>query len=317
MLLVVHADQLAEHLRRLLGVLDRPRERDRPAHRVRVLLQRHLLIAVDPEQKFAIRLLCLEHAVRASIELHRLNDKFKDILAQHLIASVLIGSRSDDQESYLFKLSLASSNITINCETSPMGPFRSAVFPPEKRGQFNGSLDGQLRTIRLKKGNELYESISEINSLGICETFNDYLANSAQRLSILELDQNKHGRGHGFGLWIEKLPQTTEADWRTFTNRFSNRDFFQSCLASSSDPDKIVTKLFDEGIQILAITKPKLTCSCNKDRIINALSTLPQKDLLDLFMDKSIETQCDYCHKVWTLTDADLKDLLPINSTQH
>lgn len=282
-----------------------------------MLIEDYILIAVDPNSRFAIRFLCLHHELEASLKLHRIDGDLQPVYAKFLMGSVLLGSRSDEQESSLFKLKLEQSELTINCEVSPFGVFRSAVFPFANKSKFNGQVKGELKVIQQLKQKQSYQSLTEAED-SVIWTFRNYLDRSLQSESEFHLSFDPQNLNRSFGLWVEKLPNTDVAEFRQFASRFKTPNFFSDSFAKSDDPDVIINHLFPEGIKILAVTKPKLSCSCNKQRILNGLATLSEAELVDMFMDgQGIETQCDYCHKIWSVSDEDVQDLIKGSSSVH
>ena len=277
----------------------------------------YILIAVDPQSRYAIRFISLENGLQSSLELHRIEAPLMAAYAEFVMGSVLLGSRADEQITSLFKLSLKHQDLTINCEVSPVGLFRSAVFPFKNKDQFTGDLTGELKVVQQLRDRQSYQSLTE-STHTVSEMFRNYLDRSMQSDSIFFLNFDESKPSKSYGLWLEKLPNTEMSDFKKFIKRFDNTEFFKSSFESNDDPDRIINHLFPEGIKILAVTKPKLQCSCSKQRIIDGLATLPTEDLVELFMDgQGIETQCDYCHTVWSISDQDVQELIKGNTSIH
>lgn len=278
----------------------------------------YLIIAVDPLARFAIRFASLKNAVKNTLTLHRTQGLLAQTLAEFIVGGILLGSRSDDQESYLYKLKFTHAALNINLEVNPRGAFRVALFPAEMSTQFTLPITGLLHADRLIQTKELYQSIATINPQGIQATLTDYLGQSLQRSSLIQINANLKDPTKNFGLWIEKLPETPESDWLIFKRRFDVVDFFKNSFAVSTDPDHIMNKLFPEGFKILAITKPRFDCGCSKERILKALVTLSESELIEIFMEGTgIVVNCDYCRKEWRVTDADVKSLIKTSSSVH
>ncbi|OVE81099.1 hypothetical protein BVY03_04680 [bacterium K02(2017)] len=279
------------------------------------MIKDYLLIGTDLDLKFAIRFLCLNEAIKTTIQSHQIGNNLNTLICEFILGSVILGSRADQQETTLFKLKFNNNPIMLNCEVSPRGEFRCAIFPWDKKDEYQNPPEGELRITRLNRDNQVYESILQIQKKGIINTFEHNLANSEQSDSILLIntdDNQKH-----YSLWINKLPDTSIEDWESFTKNFTPK-FFTECLQKSADPDVITKSLFKNGIKILAVTKPKLFCNCNKERVITGLKALPNEELVELFMEaKGIETQCEYCRKVWKVSDNEIKALIKMSSSLH
>lgn len=273
----------------------------------------YILISVNQTKVAAVRFISLQHLVQESIQTKRLNGSLAKPYAEFLTLCSLIGSRLKDQESTLFKLNIASSDITVNVEVSPKGPMRSAVFPLLNKKQFQLPIEGTLTVKRLKRDNQVYESVVEVKSEGILETMRNYLDQSEQSESVLMVNVSEDDHKKSFGLWVERLPETSKDDWQEFIKQF-DEDKFAEVVSRYEDPDKIVQSLFQHPIRILAVTKPRLQCTCSKEMIIAGLKSLPNEELVDMFMSgQGVETQCDYCQKVWSVSDQDIKNLLKIS----
>ena len=269
----------------------------------------YIIIATDLKNRFAIRLACLHHSLKKSLESHQMAKTLEPFYCNFVLASVLLGSRSDDLETYLFKLKLKDNPFHINAEVMPTGPFRTAIYPTENKNQFNGEITGELHVTRLKKNDELYQSMTALSPNNIQESFQHYINQSIQRDSLLILNGQNKNLDQNFGIWVECLPQTTQEDWLVLKNHLLSQNL-EALINQTTDPDKICNALFKNDFRILAVTQPRLECGCNKDKILGALQLLQTEELVELFIDgKGIETECDYCHKVWHVDDSEIKDL--------
>ena len=297
--------------------------------------QDYLLIAVDSKKQFAIRFLWLKHGVESSLALKKPPPSLATPYAEFLLASVLLGSRSEDKESVLYKLHLLPSHLRINCEVNPLGAFRSALFPQESLQAFDGALKGQLQVAILNKKDQVYSSVLEISN-GVPQTFEGYLTQSVQTASILRIHANTEYPNKNYALWIERLPQissevgesdhepnqvglsgdtTSSNDWSSLIERFSQKDFFERSFQETDDPDLILGDLLPFPFRILAVIKPRITCSCTLEAFERAIASLPREEVLELWMDsKPIESRCDYCGKLWTLDKKTIEPWLQTNS---
>lgn len=276
--------------------------------------QDYILIAVDQHKKFAIRFLSLQHTAKASLNLHQPDPSFAEHYLDFLLSSSILGSRQDDQESILFKMQIDDIPLTINCEVNSHGHMRSAFIPAKNKKEELTNLKGVLKIARLNKGDEVYESLVTLNG-NVQDSFRKYLHESVQTESVFYLNSDTNNLNKNYALWIEKLPNTSLTEWTSFIKDF-NDEFFQNSFSDTDDPDVIVNKLFSEPILILAVTKPRLTCSCSKDRILQALELLSHEDLTEIFMQgQGVETQCEYCEKTWQITDEELTKIMKMKNT--
>lgn len=278
----------------------------------------YLIIAVDSQKKYAIRFLSLPYVIQESLKLHEPGPVLAHVYAEFLLASTILGSRLDEQESILFKMKTAEGGLSVNCEVSPRGSMRSAIFPRENRAPESLDLTGFLKVVRLNSGNEVYESIVEMRGEGVQELVRKYLATSVQTHSLFFVNADVANLSDNYALWIEKLPGTPVKEWESFQSKYLQTDFFKKSFLGTDDPDVIIGRLFDDPISILAVTSPKLTCLCSKEKVVGALKLLSAEDLADIFMQgQGVSTECDYCRKTWQVTDEEVKKIMNVKPTLH
>lgn len=261
----------------------------------------YLLIAVDAQAKVAIRFARLDCLVSESLALHDLSDAdTRAHFSRFISGSVLLGSRQDEQLTLLFKMTFAGSEIRFNCETTSRGAARAAVFPRGATHALKNPGAALLRVVTLNRRGETYES--HVQSHDHQKIFSEYLATSQQSLSRICLpgvsahgDKNKH-----YSLWVESLPGTTVNEWQERTRGLT--DELWAAIEKIEDPDIIMNRLFPGGFRILAVTKPKLTCSCNAEKAADLLTLLTEQER-DELKDAGGRTviTCEYCQKEWVI----------------
>ncbi len=272
----------------------------------------YLIIATDINTKASVRFLSLQKGVKDSLELHKPEEKQSDDFAGFLMLSVLMGSLYSGQEATLFKLRDASGKAGYNAEVSPKGTFRSAIIgKADNRAILQ---KGQLKVVRVKKSQEVYQSVVQTKGSTILNAFRSYLKESEQTESLLFVHIDTKNFENNYSLWIDRLPGATEKEWLLITQKF-NDAYFNKSFANTEDPDQIIQSLFPEKVRILVVTKPVLYCSCSKERITEALKYLPEADLTDIFVKgEGVKTKCDYCHKEWVVTDEEMKEIMKSSS---
>lgn len=267
----------------------------------------YLLIGIDSKTRFVWRFLSLNNTLQHLLKVHQPPSTLHSSFCQFVLGAALLGSRHDEQQTTLFKLKLAETEIRFNCEVSPAGPLRAALFPKDMLGEFHGLFAGELSEHILQKNNQMYQSVMKIHSDGMLASWRHFLQQSKQSQSHLSLYENN---GHFYGLWIEKLPETSPSDWADFASTFGERRL-DHAIEASQDPDIIIQNLFGTEFKILKVEKPFFQCNCGKERILLGLASLPTADLVELFVDgKGIESRCDYCHKIHLISDEEVKEVI-------
>lgn len=273
--------------------------------------QDYILIAVDRRTRVSIRFAALNLLVTRSVRMKQPTPSIQTIYAPFLVNSVLLGSRYDQQITTLFKLQLGTGELTINCEVSPRGSVRSAIFSTTPSPPPDLPAGGSLHTVRLHDDQQQSTSVISLPSHDITAGFRDYLERSVPAPALLLTQAH-------YGLWIEKLPDTTEAQWQEWITPFRDGQRFTTAVTQSDDPDLMMQTLFAQDFRILAVTHPELTCSCSKEKILDALRSLPEDDMVALFMESNgLTSQCEYCQTEWKVSDAELRALLRGSAQVH
>jgi molecular chaperone Hsp33 len=64
-------------------------------------------------------------------------------------------------------------------------------------------------------------------------------------------------------------------------------------------------------IEVVREIDPKPFCPCSKDRMLATLATLPLKDLQELSSEnKDLNVVCDFCRTNYTITPADMQEII-------
>ena len=273
------------------------------------------LVCIDPQKRFSMRFLSLKNAVTQTLALKKPSASLGLFLAECILGSVLLGSRKSEQETTLFKYVLKDPKIRVNCEVTPVGGLRCAVYPAESRQVvLPESLDGTFNVAILNQDKELYESVIEFSQATAVEMFAEYTSLSQQTDCIMLLNGDVNDLTKNYGLLIEKLPGTSDQDWDDFQDRFADGEKFMESFKDTDDPDKMLNALFQNEYKVLHVMFPALTCSCSRERFTKAIELLSKEDLMELFVaNQGIVSQCEYCQKVWEASDKDIKRLLGIS----
>ncbi len=276
----------------------------------------YLLVCVDPQKRVAMRFLSLKHAITKTLQLKKPSRSLSLLMAQYVLGGVLIGNRASEKQSTLFKLVLTDPDVRLNCEVSPQGGFRCAIFPAASRGEeIPAELKGQLTVAALSQSEEVYESIIEFEGLGVLSMFEEYIMMSSQKEALFCLHADLDNLDKNYALWIEKLPGTSDEEWDEYKSRFAGGMRFLNSFKNTDDPDRMMEYLFDRNFKVLHVHYPELTCICSRERFVDAIKILPREDLLELFMqNQGITSQCEYCQQVWEVTDKEVRRFLKMGT---
>jgi molecular chaperone Hsp33 len=85
-------------------------------------------------------------------------------------------------------------------------------------------------------------------------------------------------------------------------------------LREGIGPDAWLTRLFPEGVTLLARQAVEFRCGCSAERVERALKLLGKREVARLVEEKpeepSTELTCGFCHKRYEVPRGDLERLL-------
>ena len=160
-----------------------------------------------------------------------------------------------------------------------------------------------------------YVGMSKIVSGEIAEDFTNYFYTSEQKPSAIALGVlvDKDGVRSAGGYMITPMPDATEDDLFILENRIREAKPISQMLDENMTLEEIAKditgdinlKLVEENNEL------KYKCTCSKDRMADALSTIGKEELKQIIEeDKKAETVCHFCNKKYEFNEEELKKLL-------
>ncbi len=196
----------------------------------------------------------------------------------------------------------------LKIETNSVGQTRTLLLP-EEFNLFPNRLTGKIRITKTGHHAVPYTSMLELKDLDTREVINQIFNESYQTNSeVIVANQSDQS------LMVTKLPplninvQVDETESRKQYIK-KNELFFQEVFSMASDDiEKIVKRFEDEGYSYLGSRQVDFFCPCSMDRMVLNLRGLYSQDLDELFSETgSVEIKCDYCHKAYNITRADVQ----------
>jgi len=244
-------------------------------------------------------------------------------LGRTLSATAMLGAMlKDTGESVTVQINGKGPLGTILCEANTSGELRGFVSNPEVLlinettnkldvGKAVGK-DGTLRVIRNTHMKADFTGTVELQTGEIGDDFAYYFTVSEQTPSAVSLgvlvgkDNEILASG---GLLIQLMPSATETDLLMTEDVVKHLRPISEMIHNGMTPDEIALALFDE-VEIMGVQTLQFKCSCSKDRLHDALSTI-DKDELELMIneDKGAEITCHFCNTTYTFNEADLHNI--------
>lgn len=181
-----------------------------------------------------------------------------------------------------------------------------------------GKAVGNLGVLTVtKKQNLKQDFVGDVilTSGEIGDDFSYYFYMSEQTPSVVLVgaivDTNYEVKLSG-GMILQLLPGASEEDF-VFAEEFAQKTpSILKLFEEHNDILSVVKNVFPD-IEILSQTPIRFSCDCSKERFINGIATLDEKEINAMIEeDHGCEVHCDFCNHVYNLSEEDLKKSLEI-----
>lgn len=149
-------------------------------------------------------------------------------------------------------------------------------------------------------------------------TLNTYFKQSEQLPTRLWLASD--GK-HCGGLLLQQLPPDRSLDSREREEQWREVCTLSDTLSAdeihSLQPVVLLHRLFHEhDLRLFEPRRARFTCSCSRERTLNALTALPSQEIQELLNERGkIDMDCEFCQQQYSFVQTDLEHLLNSNAT--
>lgn len=175
--------------------------------------------------------------------------------------------------------------------------------------------DGRLSVVRDLGEGEPYIGQVNLVSGEIAEDITNYFAVSEQIPTVCALGvlvNRETGKAMlAGGLLIQLLPGADETTISKLEKNVAALEPVTTMLAKGMDAHAMCLRALDGfEVEVLDTYPVKYVCTCSRERVKNALSTLKPEEVEHLADEKGVmEAHCQYCNRSYTFTQAELKEL--------
>lgn len=286
------------------------------------MFQDYLFYGTDVEMRYAYRMLNMSALAQKAQFLHGLSQPRAQVLAEGLVASVLLSSLLDEEERIQLKIQCAE-DFVVSTETTRLAETRGYVSfgPPTPElaeldaGQgFQGEIF--VRSLRSQSGsNKLFEGVSRCLAKSIEFAVNDHLDQSFQvssRLKLQSWTDPADGGLRAVGVVYLELPglaQNVGQELNAYIDALPSMK--QLYLEAGEDPDKLARRLIPHETRAIKSIQPRWSCSCSQTSIEGMLVSLGAHALGEMADDaKPVEVKCHYCSTNYEVGLPRLQELL-------
>lgn len=248
---------------------------------------------------------CLTSALNAeAARLHGLAAGSAAMLGEALNAAVLLAALQKGN---------ARINLQLECDGPLRGAFVDASADGEVRGyvkepQLHGTAavlgrSGFLSVLRDLGRGEHYRSSVELSAMDLSADLERYFTASDQvptRVAVAPTG----------GVLLQCLPGADPAELLRVGERLGER--LRGALSRAS-PSLAAKAVFgDEPFDVLASYPLSWKCSCSKERVMRALTTMGPEELTDMIeKDGKASAKCQFCGRGYEISAEELRGLLP------
>jgi molecular chaperone Hsp33 len=255
----------------------------------------------------------LDDTWQAVLEKRHYPTPIRHTLGQFMAAAALLSATLKFQGSLIMQIRGSGPINLLVVECTSGGAMRAtAQWKGEPDTEDLSKLfgDGQLViTIDPKLGKERYQGIVELKATTVAAALEDYLMQSEQLATRLWLAADQH---QACGMLLQKLPQEVETeesdDWNRAIQLAETLTDEELLMLS---PSEIIRRLYhEETIRLFASEPMSFSCSCSRDRVVNALRVMGPDDLNTLIKEHgSVSVDCEFCNQHYEFDAVDVEQI--------
>lgn len=262
--------------------------------------------------------------VRTAQEKHHTQASSTVALGRTLIASQILAANEKGNTKMTVKILGTSSLGAIITVADTQGNVKGYVQNPgvdiKKTatgevvvGPFVGN--GEFLVITDYGTGNPYHSMTPLVTGEIGEDLAYYLTESQQTpsavgLNVLLDEEDKVKVAGGF--LVQVLPNAKEEEIARFEKRIQEMPAISTLLASDDHIEALLAAIYGEDpYKRLSEDELRFQCDCSKERFMDALASLPVKDLQEMKdEDHGAEITCQFCQTTYHFDENDLEELI-------
>lgn len=180
-------------------------------------------------------------------------------------------------------------------------------------GAFVGT-KGQIALIKDYGLKEPYTGISNIVSGEVAEDFANYFFTSEQTPTILSLGvfvEKDLSCSRAGGIFLQAMPFVKDEELAIAEKIARNLPALTQIMKKTREPEDILFEYFkDLDPEILSEEFVEYKCNCSREKILNALVSLPKKEIQEILDEEDkIEVTCHFCNTKYEFKSNDFEFL--------
>lgn len=209
--------------------------------------------------------------------------------------------------------------LRMVADTYPDGATRGLIQMPEGTTAMPLGERGMLQVARTLHNGSLHQGVVRVpNDATVSAALMAYMQDSEQTVTMIAVGCHM-AQGEvvaAGGYMVQLLPEASEGPLMVMTERLKDfQDIVPLLARGAASPEELLhetlygmpyTKVGDRNVHF--------GCNCSPDRLVLSLGSLPRADIESLMQDgKTLDIECDYCHRTYEFTVEQLRSLLERN----
>jgi len=274
----------------------------------------------------AIRIIVVDstNTVKEACERHSTYPTASAALGRTLTMGAILGSMlKSDKEKVMIQINGGGPLGTILVDANSNCEVRGFVANPEvhilneqtKKLDVGAAVgnDGTLRVIKDLSLKDDFTGTVQLQTGEIAEDFAYYFTLSEQTPSAVSLgvlvNENSEVVAAG-GILIQLMPNATETDILIAEDVVKHLKPISQLIHEGFTPTSLIESLFQD-VEVLGMSTVKFKCSCSRDRMFEALSTVAKDEIKSMIHDDhGTEITCHFCNSNYHFSEDELNSIL-------
>lgn len=214
-------------------------------------------------------------------------------------------------------ISMMVADVTSTGDIRGYARYDESRLPEDGAADVPRLLGGGYLAFTVDQGQDTdrYQGIVELTGATMADCVAHYFRQSEQIETGIKLAVDRRDdRWRAGGLMVQRLPDQDrilpaadrEDDWRravVLMGSATDAELMDPALP----PNTLLFRLFHEdGVRVYAPSELRAGCRCSRERVTNALASIPREQIDDMKVDGRVEVTCEFCNTTYRFDDDDL-----------
>ena len=257
----------------------------------------------------------LDNAIGEMTSVHHYSDSIKELLGEFAAAAVLISNNLKYNGKIVLQARASGPVELVMVECTNDLKLRGIArghLDAEATTPLNLLSEGQLAITIERDGGQRYQGIVALESPTLAGALESYFLQSEQLHTRFWLTAQQ---GRAAGMMLQQLPAQLQQHAAARQDQWETACILAETITPGElvelPPATLLHRLFNETpVRLFTPATVTFSCSCSRERSLNALALLPETELVDLLADEgAITLHCDMCGTDYRFVQSDIPAL--------